>query len=337
MQRDLSRRGGRELICKDMEERLGFTPPLLGSSVRRSADLAREAEDIGYTDAWTAETSGPDAFSVAAAVAMTTSKMRIGCAVVPVYTRPPALLAMSALAVQQASEGRFCLGLGASSPVIVAGWMGQKFERPLGRTRETVDVIRAALAGEKVKYQGETLVVASFRLDAPPERPIPIFLAALGPKMLDLANEVADGVALYLATEEGVRIARDAAPGKEIVERIMCCPDEPVDEVRTFVRWLMTPYLAVPAYNRFIAAQGYDDVAGMLSKLWNDGDRDGARDAIPDELVDNLVLLGPAGECKERLASFRQAGLGTPILAFISTKGPEVVEKAFRAMAPANG
>ena len=317
-----------------MEERLGFTPPLLGFSVRRSAELAREAEDLGYTDAWTAETSGPDAFSTAAAVAMTTSEMRIGCAVVPVYTRPPALLAMSAIAVQQASEGRFCLGLGASSPVIVGGWMGQPFEKPLARTRETVEVIKAALAGEKVKFKGETLTVASFRLDSPPDRPIPIFLAALGPKMLGLANELAEGVALYLATPEGVRMARDAAPGKELVERIMYCPDEPVDEARNLVRWLITPYLAVPAYNSFIAAQGYDDVASKLMNAWTNGERDAARDAIPDELVNDLVLFGPAEACKERLGEFREAGLSTPILAFVSTQGPAAVESAFRAMAP---
>ncbi len=317
-----------------MADRLGFTPPLLGFSVRKSAELAREAEDLGYTDAWTAETSGPDAFSVAAAVAMTTSTMRLGCAVVPVYTRPPALIAMSALAVQQASEGRFCLGLGSSSPVIVSGWMGQAFERPLTRTRETVTAVKAALSGEKVKFTGETLTVASFRLDAPPEQPIPLFLAALGPKMLGLANEVADGIALYLATEEGIRIARAAAPGKEIVERIMCCPDEPIDEVRNLVKWLITPYLAVPAYNNFIAAQGYDDVAAKLMSRWTEGDRDAARDAIPDELVDKLVLMGPAGSCKERIAELRAAGLSTPILAFLSAQGPAAVERAFRSMAP---
>ncbi len=315
-------------------DRLGFTPPLLGHSVRESADLAREAEDLGYTDAWTAETSGPDAFSVAAAVAMTTTKMRLGCAVIPVYTRPPALIAMSAMAVQQASDGRFCLGVGASSPVIVGGWMGQAFERPLTRVRETVETVKAALAGEKVKYQGETLTVASFKLDPPPDQPIPIFLAALGPKMLGLANEVADGIALYLATEEGIRIARDAAPGKEIVERIMCCPDEPVDEVRNLVKWLITPYLAVPAYNAFIAAQGYDDVAKKLTDSWSSGDRDAAREAIPDELVDKLVLIGPSGECKERIQELRDAGLGTPILAFLSAQGAPAVAKAFRAMAP---
>ena len=317
-----------------MADRLGFTPPLLGFSVRRSAELAREAEDLGYTDAWTAETSGPDAFSVAAAVAMTTTSMRLGCAVVPVYTRPPALIAMSALAVQQASEGRFCLGLGASSPVIVGGWMGQKFERPVTRTRETVETVKAALAGEKVKFEGETLTVASFRLEAPPEQPIPLFLAALGPKMLGLANEMADGIALYLATDEGVRIARDAVPGKEIVERIMCCPNEPVDEVRNLVKWLITPYLAVPAYNSYIAAQGYEDVATKLLDSWTNGDRDGARESIPDELVDKLVLIGPAESCKERIAELRAAGLDTPILAFLSQQGPSAIESAFRAMAP---
>lgn len=317
-----------------MADRLGFTPPLLGHSVRESADLAREAEALGYTDAWTAETSGPDAFSVAAAVAMTTSNMRLGCAVVPVYTRPPALIAMSAMAVQQASNGRFCLGVGASSPVIVGGWMGQAFERPLSRVRETVHTVKAALAGEKVKFHGETLSVASFKLDPPPDQPIPIFLAALGPKMLGLANEVADGIALYLATEEGVRIARDAAPGKEIVERIMCCPDEPVDEVRNLVKWLITPYLAVPAYNSFIAAQGYDDVAKKLMDTWSAGDRDAAREAIPDELVDKLVLIGPSGACKERVQELREAGLSTPILAFLSPQGRGAVAEAFRAMAP---
>lgn len=320
-----------------MQTRLGFTPPLLGFSVRRSAELAREAEDLGYTDAWTAETSGPDAFSVAAAVAMTTTQMRLGCAVVPVYTRPPALLAMSAVAVQQASEGRFCLGVGASSPVIVGGWMGQRFERPLVRTRETIETVRAALTGDKVKFHGETLSVAGFRLEAPPEHPIPVFLAALGPKMLEVANEMADGVALYLATEEGIRIARKACPDKEIVERVMCIPDEPVDEVRNFVRWLITPYLAVPAYNNFVAQQGYDDVASKLLEAWSSGDRNGALEAIPDELIDKLVLIGPAGECKERIRGLREAGLGTPILMFVSTQGPEAVEKAFRAMAPASG
>ncbi|MDQ3941204.1 MAG: LLM class F420-dependent oxidoreductase [Actinomycetota bacterium] len=318
-----------------MTARLGFTAPLLTFPLRRTCELARAAEQWGYTDCWAAETSGPDGFSVATAVGIATERIRTGVAVVPVYTRPPALIAMSALAASQASDGRFCLGLGASSPVIVEGWMGSTFERPVTRLRETVAAVRSALAGEKVSRKGETISISGFKLDPEPASPIPLYLAALGPKMLALADEVADGVALYLASEEGVRIATRAVPDKEIVERILCCPDEPEDEVRAFMRWLITPYLAVPAYNRYIAAQGFEDVAAHLAKLWGTGERAEARESIPDELIDALVLLGPAGACKERLESFRDAGLDTPILMFVSQKGGAAIEAALRVMAPA--
>ena len=317
-----------------MPIRLGFTAPLLSFSVRESAALAREAEGWGYTDCWSAETAGPDGFSVATAIGIATETIRTGIAVAPIYTRPPALLAMSALAASDASGGRFCLGLGASSPVIVEGWMGQSFERPVTRMRESVAAIRAALSGEKVTAEGRTLSVKGFRLDPPAKHDIPIYLAALGPKMLQLADDVADGVALYLASEEGVRLAKKAAPDKEIVERILCCLDEPVGEVRAFMRHLIAPYLAVPAYNNFVAAQGFEDEAARLAKLWASGERKEARDSLPDELIDALVMLGPAGACKERLESFRDAGLDTPILMLISSGGAGAIRSALQAMAP---
>ena len=317
-----------------MSFRIGFTAPFLGHDVRASAALAREAEDLGYTDCWTAETSGPDGFSTAAAVGIATETITIGCAVPPVFSRPPALTAMSALAAQQASGGRFCLGLGASSPVIVEGWMGVPLERPLTRIKETVEICRIAFAGEKVDYQGKTVSVKGFRLDPPPDPAPPIFLAALGPKMLALAAEIADGVALYLATPTGVKSAAAAVPGKPIVERILCCPDEPVDETRAFIRWLITPYIAVPAYNRFIAAQGYEDVSKAVADAWAARDRDAARDAIPDELIDELVIMGPADACKEQTQRFVEAGLEVPIYMFVSTKGPEAPVAAMRALAP---
>jgi probable F420-dependent oxidoreductase len=314
--------------------RLGFTAPVFGFDVRATAELARKAEEIGYTDCWSAETSGPDGFSVATAVGIATQKLRLGIAIAPVFTRPPALIAMSALAVYQATGGRFCLGLGASSPVIVEGWMGEKLERPLARMRETVEVVRAAFAGEKVDVQGQTVNVKGFRLDGAPKEPLPIFLAALGPQMMALTNRVADGIVLYLATEEGVRIAAKACPGKEIAERIMCCPDEDVDQVRPAVRWMLTPYIAVPAYNRFIAAQGFEDEASQVADAWANNERDKARDAVSDRLIDELVLMGPAGAIKERLDSFRAAGLTTPILAPFSITGePAWVEAALVALA----
>ncbi|HWL66492.1 MAG TPA: LLM class F420-dependent oxidoreductase [Actinomycetota bacterium] len=315
--------------------RLGFTGPVFGFDVRATSELARKAEGMGYTDCWTAETSGPDGFSVASAVGVSTKSLRLGIAIAPVYTRPPALMAMSALAVYQATEGRFCLGLGASSPVIVEGWMGEKLERPLTYMREAVEVVRSAFAGDKVDFKGTTATVRGFRLDGAPKEQLPIFLAALGPQMMALTNEIADGIVLYLATEEGVRIAAKACPGKEIAERIMVCPDEDVDQVRGAVRWMLTPYVAVPAYNRFIAAQGFEDEARQVADAWKNNEREKARDAVSDRLIDALVIMGSADECKERLESFREAGLVTPILAPFSLTGdPKKVEAALKSLAP---
>lgn len=316
-----------------MTHRLGLTVPVLPFDVRKSVELARKAEDLGYTDAWAAEASGTDGFSVASAVGIATETMRIGIAIVPIFTRPPALLAMSTLAAHQACGGRFCLGLGASSPTIVERWMGLEFEHPLTRTRETVDAVRAALTGDKVNVDGETVHIKGFRLEQGTTDKIPVFLAALGPKMLALAEETADGVALFLTSESGVRYVKERAPSCETLARLICFVGDEPAEVRDFARWLLTPYLTVPGYNRFVAAQGFEEEAEAVSTAWGAGDRQGALAAISDELVDALVIAGPAGACKERIASFREAGLDTPVLMLLSQKGPHAVEQAIEDMA----
>lgn len=314
-------------------QRLGLTFPLLPLDVRESCQQARVAEDLGYTDAWTAEVSGPDALAVATALGTSTETLRIGSAIVPAYTRPPALIAMGALAAHQASAGRFILGIGASSPVIVESWMGIPFDRPYTKVKETLGAVRAALAGEKVRVQGTTLKVDGFKLDSPaPE--VPIYLAALGPRMTQLAAKEADGIALYLASEVGVRIAREVVGKKEIVERIVCCPDVPKEDVRGMLKYQMTPYAVVPAYNAYLCAQGFEAEAQAAAKLWKSGDRGAAVEAISDEMVDALNLLGTAEECKERLESFREAGLDTPILMLLSPSGPEGAVRAMQRMAP---
>jgi probable F420-dependent oxidoreductase len=318
------------------QPRLGFTAPVFPFDVRETCEIARAAEDLGYTDAWVAEVGGTDGFAVASALGVTTSKLRIGIAIVPAYSRPPALIAMGAAAAQQASGGRFCLGIGASSPAIVEGWMGLAYERPFVRVKETVEVVRSALNGDKVDYSGETLHVKGFRLEAPPEHRVPIFLAALGPRMLSLAAERADGVALFLASEEGVRIAAKAAPGREVLARIMCFVDQPRDEVREFARWLINPYLAVPGYNRFVAEQGFEDVARAVGEAWRNRDRKAGLAAIPDELIDALVINGSPGECAERIASFRDAGLDTPVMMFLHTKlSRDAIKKSLTDLATA--
>lgn len=316
-----------------MAQRLGVTVPLPGFTVRTACDLARRAEDLGYTDAWSAEVSGPDAFSVASAVGVSTSSLRIGCAIAPAFTRPPALIAMSALAASQAAEGRFCLGLGASTPTIVENWMGLDFERPVQRMRETIDVVKAALAGQKVDFHGDTARVKGFRLEGAPAE-VPVFLAALGPRMMELANQQADGIALYAVTEEGVRIAKEAAPDLELAARLICIPDQPLDGVREFARFLLTPYVAAAGYNPWIARQGFAEEAAAVKTAWDARDRSAAVAAMSDRLVDALVISGPASACKERLDSFREAGLDTPILLFIAQQGPDAATAMVEAMAP---
>lgn len=314
--------------------RLGLTFPVWPFDVRRSCEIARRAEGLGYTDGWTSEVSGADGLAVAAAIGAVTEHMRIGCAIASAFARAPALLAMGALAAQQASGGRFCLGIGASSPVIVERWMGMSFERPATRVAETLKVVRAAMTGEKVRFEGETLGVSGFKLDVPAEPPVPVYLAALGPKMMALAAREADGIALFLAAEPGVRLAAERAPDLPLVARVLCCPGEPEDDVRDAARWMLAPYAAVPGYNRFLMAQGFEDEATSIAAAWSAGDRAGALQAVSDRLVDALVLLGPAERCKERLESLRAAGLDTPILGLFSTQGGDGTLAAINSMAP---
>lgn len=316
-----------------MSQRLGVTVPLPGFDVRSACGLARRAEAVGYTDAWSAEVSGPDGFSVSSAVGVSTDTIRLGCAIAPAYTRAPALIAMSALAASQASGGRFCLGLGASTPTIVEGWMGIPFEHPLARMRDTIEVVKRSLAGEKVDYEGDRVRVRGFRLEGAPAR-VPIFVAALGPKMMELARTQADGIALYAVAEEGIRIARRAAPDLELLARLVCVPDQPEDDVREFGRFLLAPYVAADGYNSWIARQGFEEEACAVKIAWDARDRKSAISAISDRLVEALIVMGPADKCRERLESLRDAGLDTPVLLFLAQEGPEQALSMLETMAP---
>src|SRR5262245_39120011 len=177
------------------QKRWAISLPFENVTLAEHADIAREAERLGYLDGWTSEVDGVDGFSPLVAVA-TASKLRVGIAIANVYTRGPATLAMTAAGVAELAPGRFCFGIGAGSQPIVEVWNGGKFHKPATRVREMVEFLRKALAGERVVFQGETFSVGGFRLSRPPTQPIPIYVAALRPTMLRLAGSVADGVIL---------------------------------------------------------------------------------------------------------------------------------------------
>lgn len=331
--------------------RLGMTPPIEVAGMRASIDLAIHAEELGYTDVWSAEVGGTDGFTPLAALASRTERVRLGVALAPVYTRPPALTAMSAASIQALSDGRFVLGIGVSSPAIVEGWMGRTIERPVEYVREYVHVLREALAGRKVSFEGETLRADGFRLQIEPGAPVPIHLGALGPRMCRLAGAVADGVLFFLMTPEGCREAlehvaagareagRDPAELEAFV-RLPTAVDEPEDLVRFMGRRLLTGYAMTPAYNASLARQGFESQASGIVEAWTAGERDRATEQFDDAMFDDLFVHGDTDACRARIDDYREAGITTPVVMPISVAGSieeraERVTAAIEALAPA--
>ncbi len=330
--------------------RLGLTIGLEGADLRDAVELCRAAEDAGYTDVWSAEVGGADGFSPLAALAQVSRTVRLGSAIVPAFSRPPALLAMSAASLQQLSGGRFVLGVGTSSSIIVERWMGERFDEPLTKLRETVEVVRAALTGEKVDFSGRTTNVSDYRLQLALETPPPIYVAALGPAACRLAGAVADGVIFFLKTSEGVAEAlRWVAQGAEqaerdpsfldVVMRIPAAVDPDPEVYPQLARRQITAYAIVDVYNRSLAGQGFsNEVDEIASAFWS-GDRAGAAAAVTEDMMDRLFVAGDAEDCRSRLEDFRSAGVKTPVLLpIVTSKEPDARREEYvttmRQLAP---
>jgi probable F420-dependent oxidoreductase len=333
-----------------MTTRLGLTPPIEVTGFRRAVELCARAEQLGYTDVWSAEVGATDAFSPLAAIAVKTDRLRLGTALVPVFTRPPALTAMSAAGLQQLSGGRFVLGVGTSSPAIIDLWMGLEFDGRVKRIEEYVEVVREVLSGKKVDYRGETVRVEAFRLQVDPGAPVPVYIGALGPRMCRLAGRIADGVLFYFMSPDGVRQALvDVAEGAkeagrdpadiDVFLRLPVACEEPEETARFMGRRMLTGYAIVPAYNASLERQGFAEEARAIADLWAKGERDKATEAFSDRMLDELFLTGSAEDCKRRIEAFCEAGVKTPVIMPLSFAGSpeeraERVAKAVEALAP---
>jgi probable F420-dependent oxidoreductase len=331
------------------EKRLAVSVPIDGYTLPEHADLAREAERLGYTDAWSFEVDGVDAFVPLAVVGLAT-RLRLGTAIANVYTRGPGTLAVTAAGLAEIAPGRFCLGIGAGSSVIVEAWNGGRFVRPATRVREMATVLRRALAGERVVFRGETLAVDGFRLSRPPAAPVPIHVAALRPGMLRVAGEVGDGVILnWLAPEDVatcVKVVRDAAAAAgrdpaaiEVSARLFIHIDPPGPAADQVARRHIAAYLNVPVYRAYHAWLGRSGVLAGMWAAWEKGDRKGALAAIPSEVVDALITRGTMAEIRARVRRYLDAGLDTAFLSLWSAetdaaKKREALRQALRALAP---
>jgi probable F420-dependent oxidoreductase len=309
--------------------RLGITIPLDGFHNRHFLDLMRHAEKLGFSDAWSFETFQSDAIAPVAAAAAVTDHMRLGTAIVPVFTRPPALIAMSAASLQQYSGGRFILGVGISTPTIVENWMGVPYQRPVTRIRETVAALRGAFSGEKVTMAGKTVTISGFRLGTALEAPPPIYVGAQGELMLRVAGELGDGVIVNFITpetfaqmlahiREGARKAGKPTTGIEVACRVLVAVDQEEDLVRDQLRRELTAYLTVPQYNKFFQWIGYENEARAALDAWNAGDRKKALQLVPDHMMESIFIFGPPDRWARRLRDYKKVGITTTALRFTS-------------------
>jgi probable F420-dependent oxidoreductase len=310
-------------------------------------EWAQRAESLGYESVWIADAGGPDPFVLAGAVAQVTKRMRIGIAVSPVYIRTPATIAAAAATVAQLAPGRFILGLGASSHAIVENWHGVPFRKPLTRVRETVTIVRSMLAGEKVKFEGKTLRTQGFRLMAPPPSPVPIYVGALRPAMLELAGEVGDGVAVNLFPAEalpkmlehvatGARRAGKDARQFEVVCRHQVLVTDDKNGARELFRAGLTGYFATPVYNKFAAWYGFEEEAALIAEGFRTGNRELTRKGMTDRFVDSISIFGSLEECRERIAAYVAAGVTTSIISPLGFDA-DAIGRTLEGLAPRLG
>ncbi|HTR89456.1 MAG TPA: LLM class F420-dependent oxidoreductase [Solirubrobacteraceae bacterium] len=308
----------------------------LGLSSADQLAIVQEAERLGYDSVWAAEAYGSDAATVLGWLAGQTSKIRLGSGIFQMPARSPAMTAMTAATIDQLSDGRMILGIGSSGPQVAEGWHGQRFARQLARTRDYVAVVRKALARERLEFHGDTLQLPlpdgpgkALKLTiSPVQDSIPIYLAAIGPKNTALAGEIADGWIPTLFSPEHVSELRPllqegAARSGKSLESFDIAPTVNVfvtDDLQS-ARDAMRPFIALYVggmgsrkqnfYNQLVSRYGFEAQAKTIQDLYLEGKREQAMAAIPDALIDTVSLCGPPDVVRERLAVYRDAGVGT--------------------------
>ncbi|MDP9344861.1 MAG: LLM class F420-dependent oxidoreductase [Actinomycetota bacterium] len=308
----------------------------LGLTRDDQLEIVQEAERLGYDSVWTAEAYGSDAATILGWIAGQTTKIRIGSAILQMPARSAAMTAMTAATLDQLSDGRMLLGIGSSGPQVSEGWHGVRFAKQLQRTREYIAVVRMALARERVEFHGETIDLPlpdgpgkALKLTiAPVQERIPIYLAAIGPKNTELAGEIADGWIPTLLSPEhlprlrgsldaGAAKAGRSLEGFDIAPTVSVFVTDDLAGARDSMRPFIALYVGGMGshdknfYNRLVQRYGFEDTAREVQDLYLEGKREEAMAALPDELIDLVSLCGPADRVKDRLAAYRDAGVGT--------------------------
>jgi probable F420-dependent oxidoreductase len=324
------------------ETPLAVTVPLPGSSAKDSLDVARQAKDWGYRAAWGAEVDGPDAFTIMGALAATTD-YDLGIAVLPVQTRTVFIIGMSAVSLSQLSGGRFTLGVGASSEVLVSRFGGQPFDRPLTHLREAVEALRPILRGERSTYDGRYVKIGGYKTPTPPPMPVPLFMGSLNPRSLRMAGELADGLCINQIAPHHVPAMLDEvragakAAGRElpndfpVVARLFSLVTDDAPAAREILKMVFAPYVATSVYNRFYRWMGYEEEAQAIADAAAAKDREGMAKAVGDRIPQDLFVVGTADEVVARLHEYVDAGVTVPVIAPLAP-GADAAAATLRAI-----
>lgn len=297
----------------------------MGRSLDAALERVRLAEELGYASVNVTQLANRDALTVLAAYAAHTHKVRLGTGVVPIYARTPAAMAQAAATVDEIAAGRVILGIGVSHEITVENWFGSHIGRPVSEMREYVQILRAIFRGEDPP-EGERFSTRFHFMGFEPRPDIPIYVAALSPKMLELAGELADGVVLWLChpgyirdvvvphVEAGRRRAGKDLDGFDIVAAVPSAVTDEVDGARATLRADLTPYFLLPFYRKMIERSGYEADVRLFDEAMESGDHGSAATAISDGYLENLAAIGPTDIAAAAVERYREAGATSPCI-----------------------
>ncbi|MFZ0668342.1 MAG: LLM class F420-dependent oxidoreductase [Acidimicrobiales bacterium] len=315
--------------------RLGVTIPFAAPLAEHEPLIARLL-DSGFTDLWTAETAGTDAFGPLLISSNWAPGAFLGTAVASLFSRGPALLAMNIATLAETAPERTIIGIGVSSKTMVEDWNDANFYRPRSRTVDTVRFLRSALRGDRIDATYDTFEVKRFQLERVPQTVPPILVAALGRRMIEAAASVADGVVLnWLSAGDVTRVKqvldehRDEGQDAQVAARIFVCVSEDSDAVRSAAATLVARYLTVPGYAAYHRWLGRTEALFDLWHFWAAGDRAAATASIPAAVTDDLILHGTAAQCAAQIAQYVSNGVTIPIVKMLPLiKGADLCDDA---------
>ena len=313
--------------------------------------VAQQADALGYHSFWTGESWGRDAFTLLTLVGCHTQNIRLGTGIVPVFSRTPGLIAQSIASLDLISRGRAILGLGTSGRIVIEDWHGVPYLQPLHRTREYIEIIRAALSGQRVNYDGHFFRLQRFAMGiSPVQERVPIYLASIGPRNLQLTGALADGwLPIWVDRQhlpdlkETVARAANKA-GRDmgqvtVAPQVLCYTGESGEELaeaEKLMRSHMVYYIAGMGdyYYNLCCRYGYQREADLVREAWRSRERDKASAAITDRMLENITVFGDAATCRARLDQFRRSGVDMPVVAFPHGATDAAILRTLQALAP---